>query len=87
MRDIGELWEELSGGRCLFVMATDKDWKVILEKMGKWHQSRDGVSERGEIPGLAAIANFVNLVSHTHLGEGVSGEWDLPGRGVGRMGT
>ncbi len=33
-RDIGDLWEELSGGKCLFVMATDKDWKVILEKMG-----------------------------------------------------
>ncbi len=26
--------EELSGGKCLYVMATDKDWKVITEKMG-----------------------------------------------------
>jgi hypothetical protein len=33
-RDIGELWEEPTGGRCLFVMVTDKDWKVITEKTG-----------------------------------------------------
>jgi type III restriction enzyme len=32
-RDIGELWQELSGGRCLFVMVTDKNWKPIAEKL------------------------------------------------------
>lgn len=33
-RSIGGLWEELSGGKCLFVMATDKDWAPISERMG-----------------------------------------------------
>lgn len=32
-RDIGGLWEEMSGGSCLFVMVTNKDWKPITEKM------------------------------------------------------
>ncbi len=32
-RKIGGLWEEMSGGKCLFVMATDKDWKPITEKI------------------------------------------------------
>jgi hypothetical protein len=32
-RKIGGLWEELSGGKCLFVMVKDRDWKVIEEKM------------------------------------------------------
>jgi type III restriction enzyme len=32
-RDIGELWAELSGGRCRFVMVTDKEWKRIEEKL------------------------------------------------------
>lgn len=34
-RDIGGLWEEMSDGKCLFVMVTDKDWKPITEKMGE----------------------------------------------------
>jgi len=34
-REIGGLWEELSGGKCLFVMVTEKDWKPITEKMGE----------------------------------------------------
>ena len=32
-RDIGGLWEEMSGGSCLFVMVTNKDWKPITEKL------------------------------------------------------
>jgi type III restriction enzyme len=32
-RDIGALWEELSGGKCLFVMATEKNWAPVAEKM------------------------------------------------------
>lgn len=32
-RDIGALWEEMSGGKCLFVMVTNKDWKPITQKM------------------------------------------------------
>jgi type III restriction enzyme len=28
-RDMGELWAELSGGKCRFVMATDKKWGGI----------------------------------------------------------
>lgn len=32
-REIGGLWEEMSDGKCLFVMATDKDWKPITDKM------------------------------------------------------
>ncbi|MDX2081107.1 MAG: DEAD/DEAH box helicase family protein [Terrimicrobiaceae bacterium] len=28
-RDIGHLWAELSGGKCLFVMVTDKNWSAI----------------------------------------------------------
>jgi len=31
-RKIGELWEELSDGKCLFVMAKDKDWNPIKAK-------------------------------------------------------
>lgn len=33
-REIGALWEELSGGKCLFVMATEKNWMPITDKMG-----------------------------------------------------
>jgi type III restriction enzyme len=33
-REIGELWEELSGGKCLFVMATEKRCEMIAGKMG-----------------------------------------------------
>jgi type III restriction enzyme len=33
-RDIGALWEELSGGKCLFVMTKDKNWGPVAEKMG-----------------------------------------------------
>jgi hypothetical protein len=32
-RDMGELWEELSEGRCRFVMATDKKWGTIETKL------------------------------------------------------
>lgn len=32
-RLIGGLWEELSGGRCRFVMTTDKDWSQIDAKL------------------------------------------------------
>lgn len=32
-RDIGELWEELSGGKCLFVMVRDKRWDWIEAKL------------------------------------------------------
>ncbi|MCP5545171.1 MAG: DEAD/DEAH box helicase family protein [Akkermansiaceae bacterium] len=32
-RDIGELWAELSGGRCRFVMATDKKWAEIEARL------------------------------------------------------
>lgn len=32
-RAIGGLWEELSGGKCLFVMVTDKNWSVISAKI------------------------------------------------------
>lgn len=32
-RKIGGLWEEMKGGKCLFVMATEKDWKPITQKM------------------------------------------------------
>jgi type III restriction enzyme len=32
-RDIGELWEELSGGRCLFVMIKEKRWDWIEAKL------------------------------------------------------
>lgn len=28
-RDMGDLWAELSDGRCRFVMATDKQWNAI----------------------------------------------------------
>lgn len=34
-RDIGGLWEEMSGGKCLFVMVTNKDWKPISQKMDR----------------------------------------------------
>ncbi len=34
-RKIGGLWEELSGGKCLFAMVTEKDWKPITGKMGE----------------------------------------------------
>ncbi len=33
-REIGGLWEELGGGKRLFVMVTDKDWKPITEEVG-----------------------------------------------------
>ncbi len=32
-RDIGQLWEELSGGRCLFVMVKDRHWEWIEAKL------------------------------------------------------
>jgi len=32
-RDMGELWAELSDGKCRFVMATDKKWGGIEEKL------------------------------------------------------
>jgi type III restriction enzyme len=32
-RDIGELWEELSGGKCLFVMLKEKRWDWIEAKL------------------------------------------------------
>ena len=32
-RDMGELWAELSDGSCRFVMATDKQWGGIEEKL------------------------------------------------------
>jgi type III restriction enzyme len=32
-RDIGELWEELSGGKCLFVMVKNKRWEWIEAKV------------------------------------------------------
>lgn len=32
-RRIGELWEELSGGKCRFVMVKDKRWDWIVEKL------------------------------------------------------
>ena len=32
-RKIGELWEELSGGTCRFVMVKDKRWDWIVEKL------------------------------------------------------
>ena len=32
-RDIGGLWEELSGGTCLFVMVTEKNWAAIRKKI------------------------------------------------------
>lgn len=32
-RKIGGLWEEMSRGKCLFVMATEKDWAPIKEKI------------------------------------------------------
>ncbi len=32
-RNIGALWEEMSGGRCVFVMVTDKNWAAISEKI------------------------------------------------------
>jgi type III restriction enzyme len=31
-REIGELWEELSEGKCLFVMVTEKNWPAISAK-------------------------------------------------------
>ena len=34
-RDMGELWEELSAGRCRFVMATDKQWGKIEAKLAR----------------------------------------------------
>ena len=34
-RDMGELWAELSGGKCRFVMATDKKWGAIEESLAK----------------------------------------------------
>lgn len=32
-RLIGGLWEELSGGRCRFVMVKDKNWTLIADKL------------------------------------------------------
>ncbi|MCX6897843.1 MAG: DEAD/DEAH box helicase family protein [Verrucomicrobia bacterium] len=32
-RKIGELWEELSGGKCLFVMVKEKRWDWIAKKL------------------------------------------------------
>jgi type III restriction enzyme len=32
-RDMGDLWAELSDGRCRFVMVTEKKWGVIEEKL------------------------------------------------------
>lgn len=32
-RLIGDLWEELSGGSCRFVMARDKNWATIDAKL------------------------------------------------------
>ena len=32
-RDIGDLWAEMSHGRCRFAMATDKKWGVIEEQL------------------------------------------------------
>jgi type III restriction enzyme len=32
-RDMGELWAELSDGKCRFVMATDKKWSGIEEML------------------------------------------------------
>lgn len=32
-RLIGDLWEEMSGGKCRFVMVTDKDWTRIEAKL------------------------------------------------------
>jgi type III restriction enzyme len=33
-RAIGNKWEELSGGQCLFVMPQGPDWNAVLGKMG-----------------------------------------------------
>lgn len=33
-RKLGELWAELSGGKCSFVMVKDKKWGWIEEKLG-----------------------------------------------------
>lgn len=32
-RDIGELWEELSEGKCAFAMVTDKKWEMVSVKL------------------------------------------------------
>jgi type III restriction enzyme len=32
-RDIGELWAELSDGRCRFVMVTDKNWADLASQL------------------------------------------------------
>jgi type III restriction enzyme len=32
-RDMGDLWAELSGGRCRFVMVTEKKWEEIASKL------------------------------------------------------
>lgn len=31
-RLIGDLWEAMSGGKCVFVMATEKNWEPIKAK-------------------------------------------------------
>jgi len=33
-RTIGNKWEELSEGRCLFLMPQGPDWNAILAKIG-----------------------------------------------------
>lgn len=34
-RDVGDLWAELSGGKCRFAMSTDKKWSSIEENLPK----------------------------------------------------
>lgn len=31
-RQLGELWEKRSGGKCLFIMPKGKDWEAIRKK-------------------------------------------------------
>jgi type III restriction enzyme len=33
-RDIGNLWAELSDGKCRFLMVRDRQWHQIEEKLG-----------------------------------------------------
>lgn len=34
-RQIGELWDKRSGGKCLFVMPTNRNYSLVVEKIGR----------------------------------------------------
>jgi type III restriction enzyme len=89
-RKVGELWDDRSRGRCLFVMPQGKDWGGRLARSQRRRRSGRGskvgfdlseVSWRGRIKGVSVIGKksrdsaLVRYMEHVRL---TSGTADLP---------